>query len=250
MSRTDLIDAFNILFGPDYVTGSTGFLANLRSSDLKAAYRKKVLETHPDRSRLLGKIEADMNETFSKVNLAYKKLSLAIRYNSPFSFAHYTGHHGEIEEFDDVFFRVKCQENLPDHFYRGPIPRRQLLIGQFLYFSGLISLRMLFEALLWEKTQGLDPPPLLIALRRGFLSLHEIRRIQVERILERSYQEDLVEYAWRKGYINAFQRMALAGKRQGMKRPFGEYFVRKGILSDQELSLVIEKLHFHNRAFY
>jgi len=73
IAKADLFNAYNALFGP-YNKISMDFLRYLEPSLLKAAYRKRALETHPDRSKAIGEIEAEMNERFIQVTLAYEKL--------------------------------------------------------------------------------------------------------------------------------------------------------------------------------
>ncbi|MEE8432668.1 MAG: hypothetical protein V3S16_15575 [Candidatus Desulfatibia sp.] len=62
-SIAELCDACGILFGPE-IEISLDLLRYLRLSGLKAAYRKKVFETHPDRAKTLGEDEAKMNAHF------------------------------------------------------------------------------------------------------------------------------------------------------------------------------------------
>lgn len=63
LSRTELYDACGVLFGPQ-VDISFEFFRYLQPSGLKDAFRKKALETHPDRAKALGKDESKLNELF------------------------------------------------------------------------------------------------------------------------------------------------------------------------------------------
>jgi hypothetical protein len=66
---SELIYACKVLF-----THKTGFdfdfIRALDPYGLKLAYRKKALETHPDRSKALGRTEEEMNGLFQEVSFA------------------------------------------------------------------------------------------------------------------------------------------------------------------------------------
>lgn len=72
--KEDFFNAYNALFGSDNKM-PIHVLRHLQPSVLNSAYRKKALETHPDRSKVLGENEAEMNERFIEITLAYEKLS-------------------------------------------------------------------------------------------------------------------------------------------------------------------------------
>ncbi len=56
------------------MNASIDFLNYLQTGDLKTAYRKRALETHPDRALALGVHEGIMNEKFKEVKVAYEML--------------------------------------------------------------------------------------------------------------------------------------------------------------------------------
>ena len=139
-SKTELFNACSILFGFDSPISSE-FLISLNPSDLRAAYLKKSLETHPDRARVLGENEIALNKRFKKVNLAYESLRSAIESNIRYILKERT----TVSKTKRSWFS--------DHFYRGRLPKRELLIGQFLYYSGIVSWRTLIGAIIWQKRQ-------------------------------------------------------------------------------------------------
>lgn len=228
-SKTELINACAILFGFDSPI-SNEFLISLNPSALRVAYLKKSLETHPDRAKALGENEIALNERFKKVNLAYESLRSAIENNIRY-----------ILKKEKTTVSQTRRNWFSDHFYRGCLPKRELLIGQFLYYSGIVSWRTLISAIIWQKRQR----PLIgqIAQNWGMLSSHEIHEI----LAGRSHKERFGEYAWRKGYINSFERMALVGRQRSLQRPIGEYFMKQGIISAPELQDIVESQQAHNR---
>ena len=244
ISEEDLFNAYNVLFGSDNKM-PIHVLRHLQPSVLNSAYRKKALESHPDRSKVLGENEAEMNERFIEITLAYEKLSSFMK-GTPISVL-----------ADEIGIQVKGKErtarpikkkDFSDHFYKGCIPKRRLLIGQFICYSGLISWRKLNEAIIWQKRQR--PSIGQIALEWGILSSYDIKRILTERIQDRSYKEKFGEYARRKGYINSFELMALLGKQRELQHPIGEYFTEQGILYAREIDRMVEKLRIHNRCAF
>ena len=127
-SKEDLFDAYNVLFGSDNKM-PIHVLRHLQPSVLNSAYRKKALESHPDRSKVFGENEAEMNERFIEITLAYEKLSSFMK-GTPISVL-----------ADEIGIQVKGKErtarpikkkDFSDHFYKGCIPKRRLLIGQFI----------------------------------------------------------------------------------------------------------------------
>ena len=240
ISEADVINACRVLFGPE-VQLPIDFLRDLEPLALKTAYRKKALETHPDRANLLGLSEEGMNRRFKDVVIAYQILSPII-----------TGDR-KIVLSDEVCtqrkhrgatVRGKREKRLTDHYYKGYFPKRELLIGQFLYYSGLISWKTLIEAIIWQRKQR--PPIGQIARDWGFLSLHDVQRI----LLGRNQKEKFGEYALRKGYITPYQLMALIGKQRRLQYPIGEYFVKQGILSPSEINTMIKRVKVHNTRVF
>jgi len=240
-SRQDLLDAYNLLLSPIH-TPSIDVLQQLQLASLKSAYRKKALETHPDRSKAVGELESRMNDRFIQVCLAYDKLKSAIN-NSAI--------HALKDPFDSQIKKTHSTTNFKknktssDHFYTGIFPRRKLLIGQYLYYSKEISWKTLVNAIIWQKKQR--PPIGQLALKWGLLSSHDIKKILVERTRARRYKVRFGEFALQKGYISTFEHMALLGKQRRLHRPIGEYFTKQKILYPHELEYTLKKLRIHNK---
>ena len=58
------------------------FLEYLQPIGIKTAYRKRALETHPDRAKVLGSFDRDLNTEFIDVQQAYEKLLLFVETNN------------------------------------------------------------------------------------------------------------------------------------------------------------------------
>jgi len=250
-TSSELLQACATIFGPEIIV-SYDFLEDLQTVGIKTAYRKRALETHPDRAAVLDALPGDLNSEFINVRQAYETLlsfvetkqGLNIGYpyfddlrasyrHTRQSYSHHkSGHrkgHGNPKH-----------KNHFDHFYTGSVPHGNLMMGQFLYYSGLISWQTLIEAICWQRRQR----PLIgqIATAWGLISYQDVLRILRIRI----FDEKFGECALRIGYISSFELLALVGKQKKLQRPFGEYFIESGILSPGDILNIAQKQQLHN----
>lgn len=260
ITRTNLINDCYLLFGSE-IFNCVDFLRGLSPTELKSAYRKKAFETHPDRARTLGENRDTMDDRFKAVITAYERLSSVVqggivhilrneaprkenttrpnrytqtRQKSASGFS-YTGNVRNNKHTQ------MTKKSPSDRFYSGNVPRRELLIGQFLYYSGLISWKTLFDAVYWQRKRR--PVIGKIALDWGILTSEDIKKI----LTERNYKEQFGDYALRNGFITHFEHLAIVGRQKKLQPPIGEYFIKQGILAHTELKRMIESLKTHNR---
>jgi hypothetical protein len=260
ISKTNLINDCYLLFGSN-VFNHVDFLRGLSPSELKTAYRKKALETHPDRARTLGRSEDTMDDRFKEVITAYERLNSIVQGGKIYILrdevprkenARKTYHHTQTKQKSASGFSYTAnagkteytqmaKRSVSDRFYDGNVPERELLIGQFLYYSGLISWKTLCDAVYWQRKQR----PIIgkIALDWGILSLDDIKKI----LTGRSYKIKFGEYALRNGFITHFEHLAIIGRQKKLQPPIGKYFIQQGVLVNTELKEMIESLKQHNR---
>ncbi len=284
-TTNELFDACTVLFGPE-VEISLDFLNYLKPSGIKAAFRKKARETHPDRARVLGKNEDMMNELFKEVTLAYEKLNSAFgndgkfnifqeekqasgyqanrteKQSKPYTKSSYRSKsndkrnngknagHKKAHGFQRRYTYKSSQDNkkggdnrsgFADHFYRGAyLPKRELLLGQFLYYSGLISWRNLIESVTWQRMNR--PTIGQLAAEWNLLNSEEIRRI----LMLRNFGEKFGECAIRMKYVNPHTIQALLWKQRRVQQPIGEFFIHNNIMKAQEIEDMVKKLKLHN----
>lgn len=248
---------------------SHDFLEYLQPKGIKTAYRKRAFETHPDRAKVLGIFAGDLNSEFIDVRQAYERLLLFVEAKSlgtesdfPFD-AFSTGQASSCQSWKRSSHQNtrqhtggqkknsfkqraahKKRKNPPDHFYTGSLPKGNLMLGQFLYYSGLISWRTLIDAIVWQQRQR--PQIGQIAIAWGLLSCQDVIRI----ITARALNEKFCECALRIGYISHFQQIALVGKQRQLQRPLGEYFIESGILSAIDIMSIANKQLLHNLTAY
>ena len=252
-TSSELFQACETIFGSE-IKVSSDFLEYLQPIGIKTAYRKRALETHPDRAAVLDALARDLNSEFINVRQAYetllsfveikKELNIGSPYFDDLRTQHKQSHQSDRHHRGGQkkgHSNQRCK-NHPDHFYTGSIPKGSLMLGQFLYYSGLISWRTLIEAICWQRRQR----PLIgqIATAWGFISNQDVLRI----LNVRTFDEKFGECAFRVGYISNFELFALVGKQKKLQRPFGEYFIESGIISSTDLMSIAQKQQLHNIA--
>lgn len=258
VTRNELINACSVLFGSEVNIG-VDFLKYLKLSGLKAAYRKKAFETHPDRAAALAEQPVSLEERFKEVNLAYSRLIEFVE--SPWRFS--------LEEPEPVrrpspspvwkkrkpaasprqgnasgFSQQDAFRGFREHFWQCDIPRKKLPIGRFLYYSGIISSRTLIEAVVWQKRQR--PAVGMIAVQWYWLDHGDILKI----LSQRRPSEKFGECALRRGYLNRYQLTLLLGRQRLLQPRIGLYFVEQSILTSRQMEAIFEKLRQHNRRYW
>jgi hypothetical protein len=215
------------------------FLGYLQPAGVKTAYRKLAMESHPDRAQLIGVEETVLEEKFKEVNRAYEQVSSYIREPGRYI----------LTLHPKPFYRSARPAARPaapssPFFYPGKIPPRKIFIGQFLYYSGAISMRQMWCAVGWQKIQR--PRVGDIAGKLGWLTPSEIQGI-----LRRRNQGELFgEFALRSGLLNYYQVLVLLGQQKRLQPRIGDYFIERGILLPRKLDAVEAALREHNRRYW
>lgn len=236
MQKMEIFTDYQLFFGCGKAN-PVEHLRNISLSELKAAYRKKVMETHPDRAIALGKAATEMAKRFKDVATAYQRLITFVQ-----------GKDDDVpdEEVCDsrnhekIVVQPKPEITGSEIFYNGSIPKRKLLIGQYLYYCRHISWKTLIEAIMWQKKQR--PRVGQIALEWGILSMDDIKMI----LSERTYKEKFGEFAYRNGYLTYFEFLAILGRQYRLQPPIGKYFKIQNIIGNEELEEMVERLKIWN----
>lgn len=235
LTAAQLLHAYSILFDTQF-SDSIRVINNLDIPTLKEAYRKKVLETHPDRSNVLGLNKDEMANRFHAVIIAYETLSPFISSGKKIQ-----RHAPSAKKRPPQPTRKKnYTRNIHDRFYNGNLPDKELRIGQFMYYSGIISWKNLIDAIVWQRRQR--PMFGQISCEWGFLTPAEVREI----LAEKSIDERFGEYATQNGYLNYFQQLAVAGRQKMLQKPIGKYFTHKGLITRDHMEEIVSRLYRHN----
>lgn len=241
VTKQDLFKACESLFGTD-IDVSVEFLRYLKPAGVKAAFRKKALETHPDRAIMLADEARSLEVRFKEINLAYQILREFL--TSPWKY--------QLDEDGSICRTRRPARPSAKHSdsvktetrYHGRIPQRVLLLGQYLYYSGHFSLTTLIKAIVWQRVQR--PSLGSLAVDWDWLLPENISDI----LRERRYGEKFGECALRCGYFSRYQLSMLLERQKNLQPQIGKYFVEQGIVSSLQLYRAIEEMKKHNRKFW
>jgi hypothetical protein len=252
----DILKACRILFGPE-ADLSLDFLYYMQSSGIKSAYRKRALETHPDvagsgEGYCPGEGDADA-APFIETHWAYKRLIEFIGTRD----SHHSRRHQPMRVPGTVVQpgrrRMKRRarktaagrtwaERHGGHYYKGPMPRRRLMLGEYLFYGGFVPWEALIKAIVWQRRQR--PRFGDMALRWGWLKEGQIS----VGFRFRRLGEPLGQSLLRHGMLSEAQLGALIMKQRGLQSPIGEFFVQGGYLSASRLQGYIERHRRHNES--
>jgi hypothetical protein len=230
----DLSRACALIFGPGHAPPAD-LGAESWQRKLREAWHRRVLESHPDRAAVLGRDEAELQEEFRSLAEAYRILARASRPGR-----------------EDAPPAARPPRRAParpvrppvDHLHRGSVPRRPLLIAEFLYYAGRISWRNLVEAVAWQR--GQRPSIGRIAVDWGHLSEEGVREVLAARRRAQDPGAPFGEHALRLGLLTSGQLLALLGRQRRLQRRIGEFFAERGILTAGEVAALERELSAHN----
>lgn len=209
-----LTEACRQLFG-DAIDVSPEFLCYLQLEGVKSAYRLRARQTHPDR-------HGDSScEEFLRVRSSYELLSSFI-------------HHRPASDADPPLSIHRRHRTVSR--CAGP-----LLFGRFLHRSGIISFQELLNALAWQRSTY----PRIGELAR---ERYGLSRSDVMRIMTSSAQGPFGARAVCVGSLTSLQVERLLLLQRFFKKPLGEYFVEKGILTPDEVRALVRDQRLHNAS--
>ena len=237
-TETALIAACHTLFGEGlFITKD--FLWYLQPAGLKAAYRQKAKEAHPDRFSNLNPRDHQLKTAFfQEVNQAYDLLR---------SFFH------EREGKSRPAHRPATRKHTEKNTERSSatyatfrrVPERTLEFGQYLYNRGLISYDQLIKALVWQRQQR--PSIGQLAVNLGWLKSEDSIRVTQTRGTAFSR---FGERAIHLGLLSAGQVQVLLRHQRKLHQKLGEYFVENNILSKEEIEHLAKNLEEHNQRIF
>jgi len=259
-----LFRSCEIIFGSE-LTISREFLDYLQRSGIKSAYRKRAMETHPDRAGQENDlVQRQRHDLFHSVQEAYETLSAFLdakekgfclspplhpappRSRPPRpapSKPHHSRQTKGKAESTSGFQNSSSQPPVfwdTESLYQGPLPNRRLLLGHFLYYSGLINWRTIIQALIWQRTER--PRLGEIGRRFGLLSEADVRQILGNRPILQPFGQTALEL----GLLSQPQLQMLIAHQKRLQKKFGEFFLEKQILQPHELRALLQQYQEHN----
>lgn len=255
LNDSELFAAYRLLFPSDRGAGAIE-LDSMQPHELKKAYRKRALDTHPDRFSSLGEGYQQLcAERFIQVGYAYELLNKYLAVRDQGFGTHKTQpeaapsirrksrfHAKRSKPFDPSHSRAT--DHSSDFFsLRKELPGRYLRFGEFLYYSRLVSWQGLISALS-EQTK-LRPRIGEIADKWQWLTEQQIRTILINKYPGERLGDALV----REQLLTPFQLRVLLWRQRKLQRPIGRFFVEHGRLSEGDLYLYLDRHSRHNLAY-
>ena len=265
-----LFRSCEILFGSE-LTISWEFLDYLQLGGLKTAYRKRAMETHPDR-QIVKAGRRGRRDSFYTVQEAYEDLldflktrektggrvftcpPEAAAFDPGQGFPAPEGEKGRSSGSRQRPFTRQTIKPiiLPDEagrgavyantdsLYRGALPQRSLLFGHFLYYSGLSNWRTIARILIWQR---IERPRLgELGRRNGIFSQEDIARILRSKVPPQPFGQT----ARLLGMVTDFQLQALVSQQRRLQKKFGTILVEKNLVNNNELRELLFQFKHHN----
>jgi len=257
ISVGDLVRAGRVLFGRSFAPDGAGWRVALRD-----VYRRRALETHPDRARALGRPEAELAREFHAVTEAYRVLaavavgpcalggggrraterphgSVSPPRTAPRPAAAPRAARHEAAARETAARQARAA--------RAPLPRRRLRLAEYLYYTGRIPWSAFVAAIAWQRAQR--PQLSRIAVDLGFLAQADVAAILASRRAEGAMHEPFGEYALRRGFLTRLELLTALGRQGRHQRRIGEYFAESGLLDAGMLDEAHAELFSHNARF-
>ena len=238
-SETALFSACRTLFGKE-VNLSRDFLSYLQPSGAKTAFRNQAKAHHPDaHASSSTQIRKQHTERFREIRQAYDLITDFLnkrhrpRQKTPGRGpSHTTSHWGKSSTYH--------RKQQKPHPRPTKIPAIPLEFGMFTYYQGKVNYQQLIEALVWQRRQR--PTLGVIAQKWGWLS--EAKVIQI--LGHRGHAVRFGKKAIELGYLKSHQVEALLQHQRSLQTRIGQYFVVRGLLTEEEADLISQSLKNHN----
>ncbi|MBI5069549.1 MAG: molecular chaperone DnaJ [Deltaproteobacteria bacterium] len=245
----ELEAAGRLVFGPSFL------LHGGWRDQLKRTYKKRVLETHPDRAQALGRSEAELAREFHALAEAYRLLveapvtaprrapsrSPSRTRSAPRQAAQPRAKKGPARPAAEP---PRGRARVHVAFSGHGLPRRRLRFAEYLFYSGRVTWEALVQAVAWQRRQR--PPVGRIAVQYGFLTSEQVSEILAARHADGRFRVPFGTYAVERGYLRPLQRLALLGTQARLQRRIGQYFVERGLISEEEIEGLKAALWRHN----
>jgi hypothetical protein len=253
-SQNELARAGALLFGRSLPHPSAS--REVWQSEVRAAFRRRALDTHPDRASVLRRSEAELAAEFKAVYQAYRLLEslpcapgrVASRREPPRPAPPPPRRAAPSRPPAPAPAPAPAQDAArtirEDHFFRGAIPQRPLRLGEFLYYTGRISFWAWVESISWQRQQR--PAIGRIAMERGQLTAHQVFEVLQARRRDQAQREPFGTYALKLGLLTEAQLQGLLGRQRLLQERIGAYFTQRGLLATDELEAARRAMMRHN----
>lgn len=230
-----LFKACKVLFGEE-VQLNRHFLEYIQESGIKSAFRQKALHTHPDRViHLTLKLQEQSKELFLAATEAYRELLEFVRARDEKRL--------KLEEQKGSNFSTHPQSYNLYRYYKGPLPKREMLFAEFLYYSGHVPWKAFIDSIVWQRQ--LRPRFGEIAKSWKYISEEQIRQIIRGKLLG----ERIGEAAVRMAMLTNLQVKTIVLHQRMRQKRIGEYFVLHGFLNREQVEQLYYQFRQHNALY-
>lgn len=227
-SDVELRSACQVLFG-SHVDPPVEFFSYLQPEGVKAAYRKRARETHPD-SRCGNLVNSAYQpaEAFHQVTDAYNLLFSYVQQTPPAKTGRITTPFSTTSRSSGTVY------------HNGTLPHRRLEIGRYLYYRGLIPYNSLISAVAWQRKQR--PPVGRIARNLGLLTDDAVQLILRSTKCSGYFGDKAIHH----GLLTKAQVSLLLLHQRSRQQKLGRYFIECGYFSEKEIETAVVEMRRHN----
>ena len=243
-----LMNACRTIFGPDVDLGHD-FLYYIQPEGVKSAFRRKAMETHPDRCNGDERVKKQKSLSFQNLINANKVLTDFIqkRHVTPVNQRTQTGFQYKSSCSPNAKANTRPANNpgnskFSGGRYSGRMPEQKLPFGRFLYYKGAIEQKDLITALTQQSSQR--PRIGHLAQKWGWLSDEEMKKI----LTYKGPFARFGEKALRMGILTREQVQSLLWFQRSSQQKIGDFFVEQGVISEEELKSFLKDFEKHNRT--
>lgn len=230
-----LFRSCKVLFGEE-VQLNRHFLEYIQESGIKSAFRQKALITHPDRViHLSPDLQEQSKELFLSASEAYRELIEFVKARDEKRL--------KLEEPNHSPFESHPQGYNLYRYFKGPLPKREMLFAEFLYYSGHVPWKAFIDSIVWQRQ--LRPRFGEIAKNWKYINEEQIRQIIRGKLLG----ERIGEAAVRMAMLTNLQVKTIVLHQRMRQKRIGEYFVLHGFLSRQQVEHLYYQFRQHNAQY-
>lgn len=240
IEQQKIAEACSILFGSNF-TFQIESLGYLQESGVKKAFRTRVKACHPDLISSPGYAEPAKDDFF-EIKEAYDFLLRLVQNRSCPPLLR----NQDFEPFQGKTVPSspprRDEAGFPFTYYSGPVPRRELKLGEFLYYRGLITWSDLIEAIVWQRRYR--PKLGTLSIKKDLLTPEE--RDWILAICRDDGKTPFGTAAVREGLLDHSELKRLLILQKSLF-PFGRFFLDKGMILPEVLASEAAEKSIHNR---
>lgn len=238
-SEATIFNACRTLFGKE-VNLSHEFLNYLQPSGAKTAFRSQAKVHHPDaHANSSTQIRNQQTERFRELRQAYDLIIDFLEKRQRDLWTHLNRRPAQSTPHR-TWSSTRRHQQQKAHARPVSVPSIPLEFGMFTYYQGKVTYQQLIEALVWQRRQR--PTLGAIALKWGWLSDAKVAQILNHRGHAVRFGKKAVEL----GYLKPHQIKALLQYQRSLQMRIGQYFIEKGLLTEEEAERISQSLKNHN----